>query len=43
MKVRKLLKRLYGAILRKDKKAEKQLYAEATQKSLKGKKTQVIQ
>ena len=43
MKVRKLVKKLYYAIIEKRRKKEKDLQRAILKKSLKGKKTQVVQ
>lgn len=42
MKVRKLIKKLYVAIIRHRKDKEQSLYRKITKKSLKGKKTHVV-
>jgi hypothetical protein len=42
MKVRRLVKKLFRAIVRGKKKREKQLYAEITRKSLEHKATQAV-
>lgn len=42
MKVKELIKKMYGAIFSKDIELQKKLYRKALKKSLKGKKTQII-
>jgi hypothetical protein len=42
MKVQKLVRKMYEAILRKDKEAEHKLWVKSIKKSLKHKKTYVI-
>lgn len=42
MKVRKLIKRLYEAIIQRKLKKEKKIYNKITKKSLKGKKTHAV-
>jgi len=42
MKVRKLVQKMYGAIINGDKKKEKQLWFKALRKSLKHKNTHII-
>lgn len=42
MKVKKLVREMYAAILNRDKEAEKQLWLKALEKSLKHKKTYTI-
>jgi len=42
MKVRKLIKKYYEAIINGDKQEEKRLWKKSLQKSLKGKHTEVI-
>jgi hypothetical protein len=43
MKVQKVIKKMYAAIVKKDKETEKKLWLKAIKKSLKHKKTQIIQ
>lgn len=43
MKVRKLIKKMYEAIVQHKEKKEEKIYKKITKKSLKGKKTQVVQ
>jgi len=43
MKVKKLIKKIYGAILVHNLKKEKKLYKKLLKKSLKGKHTEVVQ
>lgn len=43
MKVQKLIRKMYKAIVRADKKKERKFYFKILKKSLKHKKTQVIQ
>ena len=43
MKVRKLIKRLYDSIIKHRKDKEEKIYRKITKKSLKGKKTHVVQ
>ena len=43
MKVRKLIKKLYQAIILRDKEQQSELYRKITLKSLKKKKTQAVQ
>jgi hypothetical protein len=42
MKVKKLVKKMYEAIVRKDKEEEQRLWLKALKKSLKHKKTHII-
>ena len=42
MKVKSLVAQLYEAIVNKDAEAQKRIYAEILQKSLKGKKTHAV-